>query len=221
MRARALVAAGLVALAAGCGTGSPDNAPGRGLKEDDQRWAEGALPTDAAVPDGWDVGADDRGAALDDCDAIDLSDLELTGEAVATYSSGEVLLALAGTQVFPTAEDAATAVTRGDDAVWEACLEEEVREAFESDDEGLVALRATASEPPDVGDDVRTARVTGMYVAGDRQLDATIDVVRLRRDRGVFTLVAAGLGEEFPPEVIRALVRDFDARAAAKPPPPA
>jgi hypothetical protein len=221
MRARALVAAGLVALAAGCGAGSPANAPGRGLKEDDQRWAEGALPTDAAVPGGWDVGADDRGAALDDCDAIDLSDLELTGEAVATYSSGEVLLALAGTQVFPTAEDAATAVTRGSDGTWQACLEEEVQEAFESDDEGLVDLHATATEPPDLGDDVRAARVTGTYVAGDRELAATLDVVRLRRDRGVFTIVAAGLDEEFPPEVLDGLVSDFDERAAAKPPPPA
>ena len=220
MRARALVASGLVALVAGCGAGSPANAPGRGLKEDDQKWAEGALPTDAAVPDGWDVGADDRGAALDDCDAIDLSDLELTGEAVATYSSGEVLLALAGTQVFPSVEDASTAVTRGDDAAWQACLEEEVEEAFESDDEGLVDLHATVTDPPDVGDEVRTARVTGTYVAGDRELDATIDVVRLRRDRGVFTLVAAGLDEEFPPEVLEALVSDFDEGAAAKPPPP-
>jgi hypothetical protein len=221
MRARALVAAGLVALAAGCGTGSPANAPGRGLKEDDQRWAEGALPTDAAVPDGWDVGADDRGAALDDCDAIDLSDLELTGEAVATYSSGEVLLALAGTQVFPTAEDASTAVTRGDDAAWRACLEEEVQEALESDDEGVVDLQATVTKPPDIGDDVRTARLTGTYVAGEQELDAAIDVVRLRRDRGVFTIVAAGLDEEFPPDVLEALVSDFDERAVEKPPPPA
>jgi hypothetical protein len=220
MRARALVAAGLVALAAGCGTGSPANAPGRGLKEDDQRWAEGALPTDAAVPDGWDVGADDRGAALDDCDAIDLSGLELTGEAVGTYSTGELTLALAGTQVFPSVDDAETAVRRGDDAAWEDCLEEEVQEAFESDDEGVVDLVATVTDPPELGDDARAATVTGTYVAGDAELDATFDVVKLRRDRAVFTLVGAGLDEPFPPEVFDSLVRDFDERAVAKPPPP-
>ena len=95
-----------------------------------------------------------------------------------------------------------------------------MEEAFESDDEGLVDLHATVTDSPDVGDEIRTARVTGTYVAGDRELDATIDVVRLRRDRGVFTLVAAGLDEEFPPEVLEALVSDFDEGAAAKPPPP-
>jgi len=220
MRARALVAAGLVALAAGCGTGSPANAPGRGLKEDDQRWAEGALPTAAAVPDGWVVGADDRGAALDDCDAIDLSDLELTGEAVGTYATGELVLALAGTQVFPTVDDAATAVERGDDAAWQDCLEEEVQEAFESEDEGAIDLRATVVDPPDLGDEARAARVTGTYVAGDRRLDATFDFVRVRRGRAVLTLVAAGLEEPFPPAVLDSLLRDFDERAVAKPPPP-
>jgi hypothetical protein len=220
MRVRALVAAGLVALAAGCGAGSPANAPGRGLTEDDQRWAEGALPTASAVPDGWDVGADDRGAALDDCTAIDLSDLELTGEAVGTYSTGERTLAVAGTQAFPTEEEAEAAVRRGDDQAWADCVEEEVQEAFESEDEGAVDLRATAADPPDAGDDARAARVTGTYVAGDLRLDATFDVVKLRRGRGVFTLVAAGLDEPFPPEVVESLVRDFDERAVAKPPPP-
>jgi hypothetical protein len=44
--------------------------------------------------------------------------------------------------------------------------------------------------------------------------------VRLRRDRAVLTVVAAGLDEPFPADVLEGIVRDFDERAVTKPPPP-
>jgi hypothetical protein len=221
MRLRAASsAAAVLLLAAGCGAGSAPNAPQRALAEDDQRWAEGALPTPGVAPEGWDVGADDRGAALDDCVPIDLSDLRLRGEAVGTYKGGERILALAGTQVFATEEEASAALERGDDDAWSRCAAEEVAEAFTSEDEGVAEAEARVVAPPDAGDEARAAEVTGVYVAGDLRLDGQFELVKVRSGRGLLTLATAGLGEPFPADVRDALVEDFARRSAAKPPPP-
>ncbi len=218
-RRAAAVAALAVVLLAGCGAGSAPNAPQRALAEDDQRWAEGAVPRPEVVPDDWEVGADDRGAALDDCEAIDLSDLELTGEAVGTYKGGERILAIAETQVFPTEEQASEALRRGADAAWERCVAEEVAEAFTSDDEGVTEASADSLDPPDAGDESRAAEARGIYVAGDLRLEGSFELYRIRRGRGLFTLVTASLNEPFPEEVRDALLEDFATRSAEKPPP--
>ena len=112
MRPLAAVALAVLVLA-GCG-GDP-NAPSRNLREDDQRWVEGALPRAEILPEGWTGTADDRGAALDDCEALDRSDLELTGEAVASVELGESLAAIAGTQLFADEEDARAFVAEPSD----------------------------------------------------------------------------------------------------------
>lgn len=216
-----VVAAALVAAAGGgCGSGDP-NAPGRNLREDDQRWAEGALPRAEILPDGWSGTADDRGAALDDCEAVDRSNLTLTGEAVASFEHGERLLAIAGTQIFDTEEDARALVEAPSDADLAACLVEELAETFADDEAGerLERLEVEAAPAPASGENARAATAEGVFVAGETRAPARFEVVWAQRDRAALTLVTATLAGDFPAEAREELLADFDERTREKPPP--
>ena len=223
MRARPL--AGALALAvlllAGCG-GKDPNAPSRNLREDDQRWVEGALPRAQILPGGWSGTADDRGAALDDCAALDRSHLTLTGEAVASFERDDTLAAIAGTQIFASVEDARAFVSEPSDADAAACLEEELAETFADDERGerLEDVRFRPGEPPAAGESARSATGEAVYVLGEGRSPVAFELVWAQRDRAVLTLVTVGLGEEFPAEVRDTLLADFDERTQEKPPPP-
>jgi hypothetical protein len=207
-------------LAAGCG-GKDPNAPSRNLREDDQRWVEGALPGPDVLPEGWSATADDRGAALDDCAALDRSHLTLTGEAVASIELGDDLAAIAGTQIFASEEDARAFVAEPDDGDLVECLEEELAETF-SDEEGGTRLEELRFEPapaPETAETARAADGEGVYAAATGRSPMRLTLVWAQRDRAVLTLVTVGLGEEFPEEIRSALLADFDERTEEKPPP--
>lgn len=219
--ARALVVAALAVLVvAGCG-GKDPNAPSRNLREDDQRWVEGALPRGEILPEGWSATADDRGAALDDCDALDRSHLTLTGEAVATVELGESLAAIAGTQMFASEEEARAFVTEPADDDFTACLEEELAETFTDDEraERLDELRFEPAPAPDTGETARAASGGGTYRAAEGRSPLALELVWVQRDRAVLTLVSAALRTEFPEEIRDTLLADFDERTQEKPPP--
>lgn len=217
---RLAVAALAVLLLAGCG-GKDPNAPSRNLREDDQRWVEGALPRAEILPAGWSATADDRGAALDDCDALDRSHLTLTGEAVATVELGDSLAAIAGTQMFASEEEARAFVDEPADDDFTACLEEELAETFTDDERGerLDELRFEPAAAPETGETARAATGAGTYRAADGSSPLALELVWVQRDRAVLTLVTAALGTEFPEEIRNALLADFDERTREKPPP--
>ena len=221
MRAPAIAALALLVLAAGCG-GKDPNAPSRNLREDDQRWVEGALPRAEILPEGWSATADDRGAALDDCEALDRSHLILTGEAVATVELGEELVAISGTQLFASEEEARALVAEPEDEELRVCLEEELAEAFLDDERGerLEELGVEPAPAPDTGESARASTAEAVYVAGDGRAPIALEVVWAQRDRAVLTFVTAALDGDFPADVREALLADFDERTQEKPPPP-
>lgn len=219
--ARALVVAALAVLVvAGCG-GKDPNAPSRNLREDDQRWVEGALPRAEILPSGWSATADDRGAALDDCEALDRSHLTLTGEAVATVELGESLAAISGTQIFASEEEARAFVAEPADGDFIACLEEELTETFTDDEraERLDELRFEPAPAPETGETARAASGDGTYLTAEGRSPLALELVWAQRDRAVLTLVTAALGTEFPEEIRDTLLADFDERTQEKPPP--
>ena len=219
MRPLAAVALAVLVLA-GCG-GDP-NAPSRNLREDDQRWVEGALPRAEILPEGWTGTADDRGAALDDCEALDRSGLELTGEAVASVELGEMLAAIAGTQLFADEEDARAFVAEPSDEELTACLEEELAETFGDEERGAAVdrLAFVPSAPPDAGESARAATGEGTYTVGETRSAIALEAMYVQRDRAVLTLVTAALDDEFPEDVRATLLVDFEERTQEKPPPP-
>lgn len=221
MRAPAIAALALLVLAAGCG-GKDPNAPSRNLREDDQRWVEGALPRAEILPEGWSATADDRGAALDDCEALDRSHLTLTGEAVATVELGEELVAITGTQLFASEEEARAFVAEPEDEELTACLEEELVETFRDDERGerLEELGVEPAPAPETGESARATTAEAVYVAGGGRAPIALDVVWAQRDRAVLTLVTAALEGDFPADIREALLADFDERTQEKPPPP-
>jgi len=218
---RPLAAVALAVLVlAGCG-GDP-NAPSRNLREDDQRWVEGALPRAEILPEGWTGTADDRGAALDDCEALDRSDLELTGEAVASVELGDALAAIAGTQLFADEDDARAFVAEPSDDELTACLEEELAETFGDEERGAAVdgLAFAPAPPPDAGEIVRAATGEAVYTVGEARSAIAFEAIYVQRDRAVLTLVTAALDEEFPEDVRDTLLADFEERTQEKPPPP-
>lgn len=215
----AAAALAVVALAA-CG-GKDPNAPSRNLREDDQRWVEGALPRAEILPEGWRATADDRGAALDDCAALDRSHLTLTGEAVATVELGEALAAIAGTQIFETEEDARAFVAEPADDDLTACFEEELAETFGDEEraERLEEVRFTPASAPETAETARATNGEGVYGLGEARSPIAFEVVLAQRDRAVLTLVTVALDTDFPEDVRDALLADFDERTREKPPP--
>lgn len=222
MGAVRLAAAALAVLAlAACG-GKDPNAPSRNLREDDQRWVEGALPRAEILPEGWRATADDRGAALDDCAALDRSHLTLTGEAVATVELGEALAAIAGTQIFETEEDARAFVAEPTDEDLTACFEEELAETFGDEEraERLEEVRFTPAPAPETAETARATTGEGVYVLGEARSPIAFEAALAQRDRAVLTLVTVALDADFPEDVRDALLADFDERTREKPPPP-
>jgi hypothetical protein len=221
MRVPAIAALALLVLASGCG-GKDPNAPSRNLREDDQRWVEGALPRAEILPEGWSATADDRGAALDDCEVLDRSHVTLTGEAVATVELGEEFVAISGTQLFASEEEARAFVAEPEDEELTACLEEELAETFRDDERGerIEELGVEPAPAPEIAENARAATAEAVYVAGDGRAPIALEVVWAQRGRAVLTLVTAALDGEFPADVREALLADFDERTQEKPPPP-
>lgn len=233
---RALACALLVLASTACGAEQPEDNPNAHelrIVAADDAWAELTVLRAPDLEGSW-TPVPEKDAAPEDCEAIDYSDLTVTGEATAGFEAPDDSMFIDGSvTVYRTAREAMAALERGDEADVAACMREVLLETITEETPGAELEDVVIEEVrgPRAGESSRQFRIDATLVAAsetdvaatrasEEQVRGIFVIAEFVRGRALVVLGYSAYEREFPPAVAAGAAAAMDARIVKDPPPP-